>query len=71
MDSLDKLEDLRARLSDLEEIVAVLSATPDCVRCRTPAPPPPRWPGDLWAVDRRPPHTCNRSWRSHSSRTPQ
>jgi hypothetical protein len=45
----------------LEEEVMEIRERLSCARCSTPAPPPARWPGDLWARDSRPPkHTCGR-----------
>jgi hypothetical protein len=29
-----------------------------CPRCSVPLPPLPRWPGDRWTADVRPPHSC-------------
>jgi hypothetical protein len=43
-----------------DDIVALLLAERRCRRCNEPPPPPPRWPGDLWSVDHRPPHSCGR-----------
>ena len=49
-------------LEALENEVRTLRAQLDCGRCSSPTPPSPRWPGDLWARDSRPPsHTCGRS----------
>jgi hypothetical protein len=64
------LEALRAEVADLRTVVAEtreavmdLHARLGCIRCTTPGPPPPRWPGDVWSRDQRPSHTCGRTGR--------
>jgi hypothetical protein len=47
-------------LEELEAEVSELRSRLDCPRCSIPEPPEPRWPGDRWAQDIRPPHTCGR-----------
>ena len=44
----------------LDDEVTQLKERLACDRCSTPPPPAPRWPGDRWATDTRPPHTCGR-----------
>jgi len=46
------------RLEQLETELAMLRGQIKCIRCMTPPPPAPRWPGDPWCTDTRPPHTC-------------
>jgi len=41
--------------------LASLEARFDCKRCKEPAPPLLRWPGDLRARDHRGPHTCGKA----------
>lgn len=53
-----RLADLEARLEATEAVVAALYARQTCRRCTMEPPPAPRWGGDLWARDLRPPHTC-------------
>ena len=47
-------------LQSLDDEVEELRTRMDCDACSAPAPPTPRWPGDKWARDTRPPHTCRR-----------
>jgi hypothetical protein len=49
----------RERLDALTAEVGELRSRFGCIRCQTPPPPPPRWPGDPWSTDMRPAHTCH------------
>jgi hypothetical protein len=51
----------RHRLERLETEVAGLRGELCCPRCSTPAPPPPRWPGDPHARDERAACSCGRA----------
>lgn len=53
-----RLAELAARVEELEATVDLLRRQMKCIRCQTEPPPPPRWPGDRWTQDWRPPHTC-------------
>jgi hypothetical protein len=43
---------------DVAVLVESLRRVLTCRRCKLDPPPPARWPGDVRARDRRPPHTC-------------
>jgi len=49
--SAAEIDELRTELAELRKQIK-------CVRCMTPPPPSPRWPGDPWSTDTRPLHTC-------------
>jgi hypothetical protein len=51
---IEEIRTLREEMAELR--IEVRRST--CVRCSTPPPPHPRWPGDPWSRDERPPHTC-------------
>ena len=55
---------LRDELVTMGDRLSVVEAERSCLRCQTPPPPPPRWPGDVRARDERPPHRCGRvGWK--------
>lgn len=58
MRTVTPADDLIDRVADLEASFDDILARALCPRCSTPPPPPPRWPGDRWSRDDRPPHAA-------------
>jgi hypothetical protein len=56
----ERLDMLGESVQWLADQLDALTSRQTCRRCTEPAPPEPRWPGDLWARDSRGPHTCGR-----------
>ena len=59
---LTELRRQRTELDLVSDAMAMMMAERTCLRCRTPQPPSPRWPGDRWAVCNPPPRSSGRGW---------
>jgi hypothetical protein len=54
-------EEVLVSLRYLADQLDRIRAEMRCERCKAPAPPPPRWHGDVRTRDDRPAHTCGKT----------